>query len=365
MPRQQRAATIPPNGRHIVWDEQNLKKPWHLSELFDSVRVIPLETNEESLIGEITRLQYVKDHFYILDRKTKALLVFDHQGKFLWKIQSVGRGPQEYTRLIDLDIDPEKETINLYVGYPQKLMQYDLNGKFINEYNIGINANSIALQSDRLILNAANQANLIEGEMADPQLLIKHLKTDSLYTYLPATLKDNRHTCLIFNYGEGIFRYGKELLLFLPLDNNIYAVHGKTPEIKYRFDFGNYNLPAHLTLEDIRKSNYVHGLNSFWENERFCYFQATLNQYLFDFLYHKEKDILYHGYLADDIGYYMPHIVSADNKYMLCYANINELMSNAQYLEEKKGEHHHPVSKLIRQIKEADNPVLLLYRFKQ
>ena len=123
-----------------------MQKEWNYSQLFDGVEVIPLETNNQSLIGELTRIEFVNHVFYILDCRTQSLLAFSQQGKFLWKINTPGRGPEEYNRVIDMDIDSENQITNLYANYPQKLMQYDLKGKFIKEYTIHLNANSIALQ---------------------------------------------------------------------------------------------------------------------------------------------------------------------------------------------------------------------------
>lgn len=351
-------------GKKIVLNEQNFKKKWNYSELFDSIRIIPLETNTHCLIGEITRLKYTGQMIFVLDGKSESLFAFDNEGRFLWKIHSVGRGPREYNRVMDIDIDTGQQLINLYANYPQKLMQYDFKGKFIREYSINLNANSVATQKDWLILNSANQANLIDQKLADPHLLIKNLKTDSLYTYLPATLKDNTHSCLIFNYGEGFFRYQQELLLFTPMDRRIYSVSGKDFRIKYEFDFGNYNLPPNLSMKEIRESDYCYGLNSFWENTRYCYFEATMKFFPLNFIYDKQRDVLYYGILSDDLGHYSPKIVSATDRYMIGFAPVSELIMTASYWENEKGIADRPVSRLVRQLEENDNPVVFLYQFK-
>ncbi|MDR3095059.1 MAG: 6-bladed beta-propeller, partial [Bacteroidales bacterium] len=66
-----------------------------LSEIASDVTYIPLETSPECLIGRIDKIISFDDKYYILDRQTESILVFDSTGKYLFKIAQIGNGPGE------------------------------------------------------------------------------------------------------------------------------------------------------------------------------------------------------------------------------------------------------------------------------
>jgi len=60
----------------------------NVSDVFDEISYIPLETTPESLFGSIYQLEVVDDYFIILDQNTKYILLFDKNGKFHTKIKA-------------------------------------------------------------------------------------------------------------------------------------------------------------------------------------------------------------------------------------------------------------------------------------
>lgn len=57
----------------------------NVSQVFDEVKFIPLETTKESLFGSIYDLRIVKNQFILFDQDTKAVLIFGRDGKFKGK----------------------------------------------------------------------------------------------------------------------------------------------------------------------------------------------------------------------------------------------------------------------------------------
>ena len=74
--------------------------------------IIPLETTNESIIGEIDKLEIVRDTLYILDDDQDMIFLFDKTGKYIARIADIGRGAQEYLAISDFHIDGEV----IYVG---------------------------------------------------------------------------------------------------------------------------------------------------------------------------------------------------------------------------------------------------------
>lgn len=72
-----------------------------------SIEYIPLETNDSSLIGKISKIIFCNDRFYIFDQVGKKVVLFNRKGEFLKSIHKVGQGPGEYTDPYDMDVDDE------------------------------------------------------------------------------------------------------------------------------------------------------------------------------------------------------------------------------------------------------------------
>lgn len=352
-------------GKSILFEECNLKKSWNFSEVFDSVLMIPLETNDQVLIREITKIQAIGDRFYILDKSIQTIFTFDKQGYFLWKINAIGRGPQEYNRAIDFDINPENLHLYLYANYPQKLMEYDSTGNFITEKRIGINGNSIAVQDGYLSIYSANISNIIDDKQTNSQLIIQNMATDSLTEYLPSPFKDNGHSCLVYQYGEAFQHTKDELLFWTSFHPHIYSITKNQVKVKYTIDFGKHSLPSGLLLKDLDNLKYAYGLNSFWENDKYCFFQCYMNQNSYRFLLNKSNNKLDYGNWKDNLsGNLYPHIVGATDEYMLAYNNAYELFRHDEYWK-GKNVNNQLISRLTATIKENNNPVLFLYSFKK
>lgn len=84
----------------IVFDV-NQGKTGDVSEVFEDRKIVFLETLEESLLTEVTKIICAEDRIYILDEPANSIVVFDTTGKFISAIRPSGRGPQEYMGIRD------------------------------------------------------------------------------------------------------------------------------------------------------------------------------------------------------------------------------------------------------------------------
>lgn len=99
-----------------------------LSKIADSISYLKLETLEESIIGNATRIKQVMDGFLINDR-TESLLKFDKEGKFIWKLSKQGRGPLEY-EMLNPDLCIDEKLKEIFLPDRKNIFIYDYNGKF-------------------------------------------------------------------------------------------------------------------------------------------------------------------------------------------------------------------------------------------
>lgn len=103
------------------------------SNYLDSSFLVKLETNTESLIGNIAQIEVYNNNIYIYDKAVEKILVFDLQGKFKGSISKKGRAPAEYSSLSGFYINPYDSTINLLDPLMLTVQKYTLAGKYLNK----------------------------------------------------------------------------------------------------------------------------------------------------------------------------------------------------------------------------------------
>jgi hypothetical protein len=104
-----------------------------LSDIFSGVNVIELETADSSLVGlSIEKIEYYKGKFFVLNQLSthRNILCFDADGKFLYTIDRIGSGPQEYTYLGTFVINKSEDLLILSLERGDYDF-YDLNGNYL------------------------------------------------------------------------------------------------------------------------------------------------------------------------------------------------------------------------------------------
>lgn len=101
------------------------------------IELVPLETNEQSLISNIRQIAVSDDYIYILDYRRNAVVkVFDRAGNYIRDAGGSGKGPGEYVYPAGIDWNPAQKA--LYVGDSRqgKVIKYDARGKFLEEITL-------------------------------------------------------------------------------------------------------------------------------------------------------------------------------------------------------------------------------------
>lgn len=104
-----------------------------LSDFVDSVKYVQLETNSNSIISKINHIIKDDTTLFILDKKQKSLFLFNHNGEYLRKINSVGRGPGEYIAFSSFCLDKPNKKIYILDGLQRKILKFNYNANFEDE----------------------------------------------------------------------------------------------------------------------------------------------------------------------------------------------------------------------------------------
>jgi len=114
------------------------------SKVVKHLDLIPLETNANCLIGEITQIIEKNGFYYIFDRHmSQTLFIFDSVGNFINKISEKGKGPRETVRPMFMAMDDYKNELVLCSNAPPKILVYDAYGIFKREITVPWPINAI------------------------------------------------------------------------------------------------------------------------------------------------------------------------------------------------------------------------------
>jgi len=104
-----------------------------LSEVFENITVVALETKKESLIGMISQVVVTDEYLIVSDTHiAQALFLFKRDGTFLRKFGRKGGGPEEYSIISWFCYDNTTGTIYLLDNLINKIHLYNIHtGSFL------------------------------------------------------------------------------------------------------------------------------------------------------------------------------------------------------------------------------------------
>ena len=108
------------------------KTPEKILVLEDIVNIeyIPLETNDSTLVNR-PRPDVVSEHYIIYHNSNGQIFVFNRKGKSLYSFNYRGGGPEEYISIYgNIILDEEKEELFVNDIHKAKIFVYSIDGKF-------------------------------------------------------------------------------------------------------------------------------------------------------------------------------------------------------------------------------------------
>lgn len=103
-----------------------------VSEVFDEVNIIPLETKKECLFNTIDQLEITNNFFIILDQQTNSILIFEKNGRFSSKITGQSIGYNNGRNIVKFAYNRQTERILVPSPTTQnETLEFDCNGKMM------------------------------------------------------------------------------------------------------------------------------------------------------------------------------------------------------------------------------------------
>ncbi|MFR1738014.1 6-bladed beta-propeller [Phocaeicola massiliensis] len=333
-----------------------------LNELASDIRYVPLETTDDCLMNnEFYIMQYTGE-----DIITSGIFHFDKNGKFLNKIGSKGQGPEEY--LQDLFAFGDWKNKLLYVQNWTTLTCYGFDGTFVRsiptpQLNMGaaglFDENHILYSND---IYYADKANPIQLYMVDSQ----NGKTVSKWR---GHLEENKKYGMILTSRDFMYNYDNSLFYKPALENVIFKILSpKKRQLVYKFDCSGKDID--VSADEVDPKKRFQFLSVYWAKETAQYLFVNYGMKNISRLgiYDKEKKTFTNVTIKDNLagGYDIHPAWTSDDNHLLMVYYAGGLLQDKEkrystgLLPERKKE----LDELLKNIKEDDNPVVILVTLK-
>lgn len=215
-----------------------------LSQLALNVEYIPLETNDDCIIG---RGKYFFTDSLLFVSNRDHILKFSRNGKFLRKIGSPGRGPGEIDIIRTMSIIPDKRLIVIQKNSENKLLFFSFDGKLIKTINIPYTWMIKVMNDEKYIAYDSGSAG---SEKYTFRLTNEHGDTISVVNNY-TTWDYVRHLTVVHPAFEPFYFYRNNFFFKAMYNDTVYTLNSNKIVPNYFINLGKFKLPDELRPERI------------------------------------------------------------------------------------------------------------------
>ena len=282
-----------------------------LSESAEKLEIVSLEMTDQSMLGEIRRIQVTDHNIWIDHGREFYIYRFSRTGKFLNKIGSIGQGPGEYTTYSTFLVDEDKKEVYI-IANTNGVLAYDFEGNFKRKIvDIQTILQLFSSVYDQYILN--NQKFFATQNFA----LYRPIDKDSLWSFV--SLGDDfqkkkyfknpahvgREEQIIANranmdrmvnywreYLTSMDTYNAQLTLKYPDTDTIYCYDDATNQLSPQYaiftdeEKGDYEA-THLWFKDRKAFDYF-SIFSYYPTKDFIYLVGSKGEEVYTYCYNKK-----------------------------------------------------------------------------
>ena len=389
-----------------------------LSESAEKLEIVSLEMTDQSMLGEIRRIQVTDHNIWIDHGREFYIYRFSRSGKFLNKIGSIGQGPGEYTTYSTFLVDEDKKEVYI-IANTNGVLAYDFEGNFKRKIvDIQTILQLFSSVYDQYILN--NQKFFATQNFA----LYRPIDKDSLWSFVSLGddfqkkkyFKNPAHVgkeeLIIANranmdrmvnywreYLTSMDTYNGQLTLKYPDTDTIYCYDDATNQLLPQYaiftdeEKGDYEA-THLWFKDRKSFDYF-SIFSYYPTKDFVYLIGSKGEEVYTYCYNKkdgsvrlqkrqsaitERDVPWFSFplrqmkrdfvLDNDLGggdftvdsrssgkYWIDVLDSSDNENWI---DIDQIKSSTVIDESKKKE----LIRVLESATEDSNPILMIATLK-
>ncbi|WP_276788691.1 6-bladed beta-propeller [Paraprevotella xylaniphila] len=216
------------------------------SSFLKDYRIVLLKApNNDAIIKYIDRLLFAENRIFVVDQISNKILAFDGNGEFLASTaRMVGKGHNEYIRIVDAAIDEKGHKLYVHCDAPYQIMVFDFNLKLEKIFPMEYYLNEMAMDGNYIY-------GLRHNSMDDSGYEIISIAKDSLASSPNIVLSTPISVRGRKAMGKSMVSNQGSIYASIPFDNKICKLKdGKVTE-SYIIDFGGQGLPNRPIEKDM------------------------------------------------------------------------------------------------------------------
>ncbi len=225
--------------------------------IHEESKYIPLQTIEQSLIGDIVKVRLHNNEIFILDKSRKSIIVFRIDGQYNRELAKMGKGPGEYIVIRDFYIANE----NLYIldndgsiiGYDIEnldfMVEYKKPDEMFNVHNFFVDSKYFYLSYHNIDKNDYYIHVCVpqKGQFKEIDNLVKMSTVASADAGLMMDTHEAGSIQPITCDAECGFVFNQSF------DNYIYEIKNGMILKRYEMDFGDFGFPNELKMQRLEE----------------------------------------------------------------------------------------------------------------
>jgi len=390
----------------LIQGMESDSKAFYLSNIADSIKFIPLETSNYSVIAQIKSIS-IDDNFIFIRSNVgynnSFFYRFNLEGKFLNRIGAIGRGPGEsLNSLFSLDKERDRFLV-LRLDGKKSILAYNYEGIFLEELPIEVPADVVDfawLPGGRIVFQPISKGL--------PAQIPQDLYLFELYNSKGELLDRKKHPIVQFRNNSydkmlrtaingGINPLEEEALLFHERDDTVYRTFQDKILPAFILLKGKHSPPLLERYKTLNLSQYSYLIDKgpwILETDSLVFLRQALDNKLYLFEFNRKTGLTKSthtladgaagpgGYLFTDMPGFIDDISCSGQKVVLwhrtgsngsmlaipytaskfieAFSNLNDINhTNANYtwIEHRR--------RILENISENDNPVIVLVYLKK
>ena len=347
------------------------KKVLPVTDIFEEVKYIPLETNDFSLLTSITDPLFskliLKNGYIYTQHLNSPIFIFDETGKWIRTIDRKGQGPEEYLNIRSFDVNNNREIAVLEL---KRIIFYSCEGKFLTSVTHPGYGRIAHYLNDTLLIFCGYPIS-IEGYKL--HILDKNT-LEFVNSYWPIHLR--QYSVSSNNYAVD---YQGHFIFYEPQSPHIYELSADSATLRYSMNIGNKMPPENfwnvkdMTWDEIVEKNiglrlrqehqdkgYIDHIMFFSESQKTILFQFSGTNNIFDGTYALVNKKSRSSILIDKIAFDSQLVWKPRTMFSRSDGIVIIPIPADIVLESGEGE----IRKMFPDLLEDDNPILCIAKLR-
>ncbi len=314
-----------------------------MSEVLDTMYLIPLGVDTSLNIGAIVQVEYFENQFYVLDnsKPTALIYVFEEDGSFSHLIGTPGGGPEEYASVERMNVNRVKRYVDVVGLNQSEIVRYTLDGAYIARFDngaYGINFREMTeLNDSTYVLYTSKTLNFTPSENGSDTLTYDLFYADENFDHFKYQFPfdyANYKGLSFFNVTHFQYYKGRSNLM-IPLNDTVYVFDPEKyefrPDVAINYSEKPNKSLFHLPSYDAKdivfteKPSYAYMTSQFWEVGSSIFFEYVFEGRKHIALADRKTGKVRSGRPRNDFYGYFPILLSATPSAYIGKTSYDEL----------------------------------------